>query len=432
MVYRATSRALARQVAVKVVLKARLSKAGRDNLVTEIGLLKRLQHRFIVELVDFHWDDRNIYIVTEFCPGGDLSAAIKARRKLAEAQVAPLAQQLGAALRYLRQHRVSHLDLKPSNLLLSSTAPPLLKVADFGLAQHLAGEAREVGLRGSPLYMAPEVLLADSYGPKADLWSVGVILYEALYGRAPFAAATLEEVVARVKEEGVVEVPPRAPALSPPCTDLIRRCLVRNPEKRIDFGDFFDHPFLDLEHLPDEESLGKAGELAAAAVAAEEGGERRRAAELYTAALRFLRPLVYYELDRRRRERLEARVAGYAARLRQLRRPEEVEGGEEEELVALCSSSPTLVTGVEVCRAGEHYLAEGEAVQGLERVTAGLGALVPALRQEPRGRRRALLAQAVARWLAMAEAAKAQVAEGEEVEVGVGEKVGEAKGCSIT
>ena len=72
---------------MKVVLKSRLSKAGRDNLVTEIGLLKQLRHRFILELVDFHWDDRNIYIVTELCGGGDLSAVIKARRKLPESQV---------------------------------------------------------------------------------------------------------------------------------------------------------------------------------------------------------------------------------------------------------------------------------------------------------------------------------------------------------
>ena len=102
-VYKATTRGRDRaRVAVKVVLKSRLSQAGRDNLVTEIALLKKLKHRFIVSLVDFHWDDRNIYIVTEFCSGGDLSSAIKAKTKLPEAQVQRLAQQLAAALRYLR------------------------------------------------------------------------------------------------------------------------------------------------------------------------------------------------------------------------------------------------------------------------------------------------------------------------------------------
>ena len=87
-VYRAVTRGGARRtVAVKVVLKSRLSKEGRDNLVREIELLKKLQHKFIVELIDFHWDDRNIYIVTELCEGGDLSSAIKARTKLPETQV---------------------------------------------------------------------------------------------------------------------------------------------------------------------------------------------------------------------------------------------------------------------------------------------------------------------------------------------------------
>jgi len=165
-VYKATTRGPERKsVAIKVVLKSRLSKAGRDNLVSEIGLLKQLRHRFILELVDFHWDDRNIYIVTELCSGGDLSAVIKARRKLPESQVQRLAQQLAVALRYLREHGVSHLDLKPSNLLVSGTQPPLLKVADFGFAQHLKENATERGLRGSPLYMAPDQTRPDQTRP---------------------------------------------------------------------------------------------------------------------------------------------------------------------------------------------------------------------------------------------------------------------------
>ena len=85
---------------VKVVLKSRLSKAGRDNLVSEIGLLKQLRHRFILELVDFHWDDRNIYIVTELCSGGDLSAVIKARRKLPESQVLQIVDVVSTKFRF--------------------------------------------------------------------------------------------------------------------------------------------------------------------------------------------------------------------------------------------------------------------------------------------------------------------------------------------
>ena len=212
------------------------------------------------------------------------------------AQVQRLAQQLAVALRYLRDHGVSHLDLKPSNLLLSGTQPPLLKVADFGFAQHLAENATERGLRGSPLYMAPEILLKDHFDAKADIWSVGVILYEALFGKAPFSSPTLEDLIARIKEEKVVDIPSRTPPLSPDCRDFLTRCLVRSPEKRISFLDFFDHPFLDLDHFPEKDSLLRASKIATEAVAADKSKDKEKAVELYEEALKHFRLILYYEV----------------------------------------------------------------------------------------------------------------------------------------
>ena len=89
----------------------------------------------------------------------------------------------------------------------------------------------------------------------------------------------------RIKEEKVVEIPPRNPPLSSDCRDLLTRCLVRSPEKRIDFSDFFDHPFLDLEHFPDQDSVQRASKIASEAVAADKSKDRERAAELYEEAL---------------------------------------------------------------------------------------------------------------------------------------------------
>lgn len=430
-VYRATTRGQERKsVAIKVVLKSKLSKTGRDNLVTEIGLLKQLRHRFILELVDFHWDDRNIYIVTELCSGGDLSTVIKARRKLPESQVQRLAQQLAVALRYLREHGVSHLDLKPSNLLVSGSQPPLLKVADFGFAQHLEENATERGLRGSPLYMAPEILLKDHFDAKADIWSVGVILYEALFGKAPFSSPTLDELMVRIKEEKVVEIPSRNPPLSSDCLDLLTRCLVRSPEKRIDFSDFFDHPFLDLEHFPDQDSVQRASKIASEAVAADKSKNKERAAELYEEALKHFRLILYYQPQSEKREALRKAIAGYAKRAQELQRQKGHRGAEEEgELDLLCASSPKLTTGLEVCRTGTLYLAQGEAKLALERLTAGLGELVPVLQVEPKGRRRELLGRAVKGWMAAAEVAKEEAAmTGELVVPGDGESV---KSCDL-
>ena len=93
-----------------------------------------------------------------------------------------MAQQLAVALRYLREHGVSHLDLKPSNLLVSGSQPPLLKVADFGFAQHLEENATERGLRGSPLYMAPEILSGAGHSVAVDWWSLGILTYQMIFG----------------------------------------------------------------------------------------------------------------------------------------------------------------------------------------------------------------------------------------------------------
>ena len=125
-------------------------------------------------------------------------------------------------------------------------------------------------------------------------------------------------------------------------------------------------------------------------------------------------------------------VAGYAKRAQELQRRKgnEREAREEGELDLLCASSPKLTTGLEVCRTGTLYLAQGEPKLALERLTAGLGELVPVLQVEPKGRRRELLGKAVTGWMAAAEVAKEEAAmvTGELVGPGDGEGV---KSCHL-
>ena len=91
------------------------------------------------------------------------------------------------------------MDLKPSNILLSSPRKPVLKLADFGFAQHFSDDETATKIKGSPLYMAPEMLLRRKYDAKVDIWSVGIILYEALFGKAPYKSETIEEVRLRLR-----------------------------------------------------------------------------------------------------------------------------------------------------------------------------------------------------------------------------------------
>lgn len=115
-------------VAIKVMQRCKLSKSREDAVVTEINVMKKFKHKHIVQMIDFSWDSKNIYIILEYCDGGDLSTFIKKHTKLSEKTCRKFMQQLALALQYLRSHNVSHLDLKPQNLLLMTLPQFTLKI----------------------------------------------------------------------------------------------------------------------------------------------------------------------------------------------------------------------------------------------------------------------------------------------------------------
>uniref|UniRef100_A0A8C6PTL6 Serine/threonine-protein kinase ULK3 n=1 Tax=Nothobranchius furzeri TaxID=105023 RepID=A0A8C6PTL6_NOTFU len=289
-VYKAYRKGNSREVvAVKVVGKKTLNKASTENLLMEIEILKTVRHPHIVQLKDFQWDSENIYLILEWCSGGDLSRFIRSRRILPESVVRRFLQQIASALQYLHERNISHLDLKPQNVLLSGS---VLKLADFGFAQYMSPWDEQSVLRGSPLYMAPEMVCHRQYDSRVDLWSVGVILYEALFGRAPFASKSYGELEDKIRSNQPIELPPGA-RVSKDCRDLLLRLLERNPDARITFAEFFAHPFVDLEHMPSADSIVKAKELVLQAVQKDQEGERSAALSLYCSALEHFVPAIY-------------------------------------------------------------------------------------------------------------------------------------------
>lgn len=155
-------------MAVKCILLNTLSKFSQNNVITEISILKQLKHRFIVQMLDFQWDKNFIYMIFEFCPGGELATIIHLKRCFPEDIVQHFLQQLASAMQYFRSCNVSHMDLKPQNILISGIPfvnllnelntvtvwrNVVLKIADLGFAQHLSDEERATSFRGSPLYM---------------------------------------------------------------------------------------------------------------------------------------------------------------------------------------------------------------------------------------------------------------------------------------
>ncbi|KAH9912111.1 Pkinase-domain-containing protein [Fomitopsis serialis] len=287
-VYRGYHEQTHRQVAIKTVSRAGLSPKLFDNLQGEIEILKALSHRHITRLLDIVRAERNIYLIIEFCAGGDLSNYIKKRGRvegleyipspgaaptyyphprtggLDEIVVRSFLRQLARALKFLRQRNLIHRDIKPQNLLLNPASPedharghplgvPILKVADFGFARSLPQAMMAETLCGSPLYMAPEILRYEKYDAKADLWSVGAVLYEMAVGKPPFRASNHIELLKKIDTSKGIKFPdedPQAQARAQAAGDelksvpsdvkiLIRSLLKRVPAERSSFEDFF-------------------------------------------------------------------------------------------------------------------------------------------------------------------------------------------------
>ena len=305
-------------VAIKCVKKSSLSKSSTENLLREIEILKSLNHRHIVELKDFQWDDNNIFLILEYCSGGDLSTYIRRYRRLPENVARKFLRQLASALQYIHDKNISHMDLKPQNLLIESKDNLVLKVGDFGFAQYLLGKEGHDNLRGSPLYMAVEMFSSESYDASVDLWSTGVILFETLFGYAPFASATFEELELKILSNDDIKIPEK-PNVTPKCKDLLQRLLQRNPSQRISFQDFFNHPFVDIEHAPGPKCLQKAIDKATEAVKLDGQKDYRNAIKFYCFALEYFLPAIDYEEDIEKKAAMRLKVKQYINRAEQLK-----------------------------------------------------------------------------------------------------------------
>ncbi|KAH8957799.1 hypothetical protein BDL97_07G109800 [Sphagnum fallax] len=154
---------------------------------------------------------------------------------------------VGAGLQVLRNNNLIHRDLKPQNLLLSTNdSNAMLKIADFGFARLLQPQGMAETLCGSPLYMAPEILQSKKYDAKADLWSVGAILYQLVTGRPPFSGNNHVQLLQNIIKTNEVRFPESVMTqLHPDGIDICRKLLRRNPVERLSFEEFFNHSFME-------------------------------------------------------------------------------------------------------------------------------------------------------------------------------------------
>ncbi|XP_068190479.1 serine/threonine-protein kinase ULK1 isoform X2 [Antennarius striatus] len=238
------------EVAVKCINKKNLAKS-QTLLGKEIKILKELKHENIVALLDFQETASSVYLVMEYCNGGDLADYLHSKGTLSEDTIRVFLQQIAGAMRVLQAKGIIHRDLKPQNILLSY--PPgrksqsnntCIKIADFGFARYLQNNMMAATLCGSPMYMAPEVIMSQNYDAKADLWSIGTIVFQCLTGKAPFQASSPQDL--RMFYEKNKALSPNIPReTSCHLRHLLSGLLQRNHKDRMDYDEFFCHPFLE-------------------------------------------------------------------------------------------------------------------------------------------------------------------------------------------
>jgi serine/threonine-protein kinase len=244
-VYLARQADLGRHVVVKVMHDHVAADAAfRDRFVRETLLMARFQHPYAVTLYDASLNDpQGPCIVMEYIKGVTLDALLQSNGRLTPQRVGRLLRQLCEVLQAAHTASIVHRDLKPANLMIVDPDTPyeLLKVMDFGLAKLVSPEAGHPGkvtnaefAVGTPGYMCPEQARGDEMDHRGDLYSVGVVLYEVLAGRLPFAGkSTMDVLLAHATEEP----PPFAFVgaggwVSPAIEEVVQSCLAKDPADR--------------------------------------------------------------------------------------------------------------------------------------------------------------------------------------------------------
>ncbi|XP_032635774.1 serine/threonine-protein kinase 36 [Chelonoidis abingdonii] len=237
-VYKGRRKYSAQVVALKFIPKVGRSEKELKNLQREIEIMRGLHHPNIVQMLDSFETDKEVVVVTDYAEG-ELFQILEDDGNLPEEQVQDIASQLVSALYYLHSHRILHRDMKPQNILLGKGG--IIKLCDFGFARAMSINTMVLtSIKGTPLYMAPELVQERPYDHTADLWAVGCILYELVVGTPPFYTNSIFQLVSLI-----VRDPIKWPkAMSPLFKSFLQGLLMKDPRQRLSWPELLCHPFI--------------------------------------------------------------------------------------------------------------------------------------------------------------------------------------------
>ncbi|OMJ85630.1 hypothetical protein SteCoe_12975 [Stentor coeruleus] len=233
------------RVAVKKLLTKDMDSRELTLLQQEISIMSNITHPNIVDLKFIIKTEDSVYLIMEYCEGGDLELFLNTHKGISIQLIRKWLSSLLSALAYLHSLNIMHRDLKLANFLLTTLEAQNadIKIADFGFAKIMASEIT-CSQVGSPLYMAPEIFHDNQYTIKADIWSLGIVFYEILTGRAPFACRTMAELIRKQNEQVAF---PFTSSLPEEAKHLILSMININFELRPDSKTLLKHKFFTQE-----------------------------------------------------------------------------------------------------------------------------------------------------------------------------------------
>lgn len=235
------------KVAIKVLNKAKMSSADLRSIMDEVKVLNKVDHPNITKYFETYEDKPFLYLVMEYCPGGELfdsqESFVKNSKGYTERDAAKIVIKCLEALQHCHALGITHRDMKPENIMYGKDHE--VRLVDFGLSKECKSAMNTYA--GTPYFMAPELVDNKEYGHKIDVWSLGCVLYMLVAGRLPFEGYTKQEVFGKIRKGSY-----RVPNCSDDCKDLIAKMLTVDEASRPTAGECWDHHWFKAEHIVNE------------------------------------------------------------------------------------------------------------------------------------------------------------------------------------
>ena len=245
-----------KQVAIKIMAKKDMDKSDLELAKTEIDILKISQHPNIIKLYDMYENENYIYIIMEYCSGGDLLSYFEHYQyQLTETKICEIIHKLSMAIYFLHSYGIIHRDLKPENILMTDlTLHADIKLLDFGLSKIIGNDEKCSEPYGTLSFVAPEVLESKPYDKSVDLWSIGIITFLLLCGFLPFDDKHSEKEIARQTIQDPVPYDKKIwSKYSPEAWIFVEGLLQKKPEKRYSIKEVLEHPWIKkMDKVPEK------------------------------------------------------------------------------------------------------------------------------------------------------------------------------------